>query len=120
VGNGSYPWAIVDGGGRNDVIDHNTFANGWTVEVGQSNAKANASNERVTNNIMTGGLTILAPQSAGGIAQDYNLGVSGTHSVSGTPAYVGGSRPSTYAGYRLASGSAGAGKASDGSNLGIK
>lgn len=116
---GGYPWAIVDGGGKNDVISHNTIVGGWVVEVGQANGGQSASNETVKDNIFTNGVSILSPQPASSVLQDYNLNGSGSHSLSGTPTYSGGSKPTTYAGYKLASGSVGAGKASDGKNMGI-
>ncbi|WP_027005891.1 right-handed parallel beta-helix repeat-containing protein [Conexibacter woesei] len=116
---GGYPWAIVDGGGKNDVISHNTIIGGWVVEVGQANGGQNSTNETVKDNVFTNGVSVLSPQSSSGVLQDYNLNGSGSHSLSGTPTYSGGSKPTTYAGYKLASGSIGAGKASDGKNLGI-
>jgi hypothetical protein len=119
VGNGGYPWAIVNGGGSDDLISHNTLVGGWTVEIGPSNSGETASNERVLDNVLSDGLTILAPQSTSGIIEDYNLGGDGLHSFSGSPLFVGGSHPTTYAGYRLAAGSSGIGRASNGSNVGI-
>jgi hypothetical protein len=44
---------------------------------------------------------------------------SGTNAVVGTPAFSGGSAPSTFGGWGLTSSSPGAGKADDGSNIGI-
>jgi len=45
---------------------------------------------------------------------------SGTGDIFGMPTYVGGQRPSTYAGYRLAPGSIGKGTASDGLDIGAR
>lgn len=54
---------------------------------------------------------------------DYNLctsgGCVGTHSLNGTPAYVGGSTPITYAGYALTGTSIGTSAANDGRDMGI-
>jgi hypothetical protein len=97
VSSGDYPWAIVDGGGRNDVIDHNTIV-GWTVEVGQANGGQNASNETVSNNVLPG-ITILSPQPASG--------VNDTGNFTGTPTFVGGDHPTTYGGYKATNTSAG-------------
>jgi hypothetical protein len=51
----------------------------------------------------------------------HNLVRSGAVSgdISGSPTYVGGTIPSTYAGYELAAGSVGNGAASDGSDIGV-
>jgi hypothetical protein len=57
-------------------------------------------------------------------SESYNLLTStrrsGTGDLFGMPAYVGGARPTTYAGYRLAPGSLGKGAASDGQDLGAR
>jgi hypothetical protein len=54
---------------------------------------------------------------------DYNLctsgGCVGSHSLNGTPTYVGGTKPTTYAGYALTATSLGRGAASDGKDIGI-
>ena len=52
---------------------------------------------------------------------DHNLnaGVSGTGNITGTPNFLGGSNPTTYAGFRLSSGSPGRGAASDGTDMGV-
>jgi hypothetical protein len=44
----------------------------------------------------------------------------GTGDIKGTPTFVGGTNPTTYAGYALAPGSTGIGAASDGTNIGIE
>jgi hypothetical protein len=122
VGNGGYAWAVVDGGGSGDTIRNNTFAGGWTVEVGRSNSGQNSTNETITDNVITGGVQILSPQPSSGATQDYNMipgGGSGTHTISGSPTFVGGSNPTSWGGYRLAPGSVGTGKASDGTDIGI-
>ena len=51
----------------------------------------------------------------------YNLNcfLLGQQQPTGTPVFVGGSKPTTYAGYRLAAGSPGKGAASDGTDMGI-
>ena len=57
-------------------------------------------------------------------SQSYNLFTSdsrsGTGNIFGRPAYVGGARPTTKAGYRLAPGSIGKGAASDGLDMGAR
>jgi hypothetical protein len=108
VGDGGYPWAVVSGGGTNDRFRHNTIV-GWTLEIGQSNAKRNATGQVVADSIAT--VTILSPQPASGVTQTNNQE---------TGAYVGGTKPTSYAGYRLVAGSTGAGKASDGTDIGAR
>jgi hypothetical protein len=64
----------------------------------------------------------------GSVSEDYNLCPAsssvcdGPHDVYGTPAFVGGSNPTTFtsrADYRLAPGSPGKSAASDGSDIGL-
>jgi hypothetical protein len=50
----------------------------------------------------------------------YRSGTGGTGDIKGTPTFVGGANPTTFAGFALASGSAGIGAASDGTNIGIE
>ena len=54
VTDGEYPDQIVIGGGSNDVIRHNTFANGARVRIGKVNVSASVA-ETVTDNVLTGG-----------------------------------------------------------------
>ncbi len=56
-------------------------------------------------------------------SEDHNLfrvSNSGTGDLTGAPQYVGGAAPATFAGFALAPGSPGIGKASDGTNMGIE
>ena len=60
-----------------------------------------------------------------GCTTRYNLfsasaDVSGTNSLLGTPVFVGGTNPTTYAGYQLAAGSPGKNNASDGTDRGAR
>ena len=115
-GNG-YPWAIVDGGGTDDVIRHNTIV-GWQISVDRSNQGDWPDNETVTDNVLAGG-DVNVGASVTGSVFDYNLvpgGGAGTHSVNGSPTFAGGSGPCAY---KLSSGSAGHNAASDGRDMGI-
>jgi hypothetical protein len=63
-----------------------------------------------------------AASGCSGCTTSYNLftrSASGTSAITGTPRFAGGSSPTTYAGWALASGSPGKGNASDGSDRGI-
>jgi hypothetical protein len=51
---------------------------------------------------------------------DSSSTASGSNAVIGTPTFVGGANPTTYAGFALASGSAGQAAASDGLDIGIR
>jgi hypothetical protein len=110
--------------GDGTVFDHNTF----DCEV---NISSTTTNVNFTNNIM--GPSSLAqltfyPTDACCTFKtlDYNLHASGayngrptgSHDIIGSPIYIGGTEPSTYAGWALASNSPGVGRASDGTNLG--
>ena len=118
---GEYAQQIVIGGGSGDAITHNTFSNGAQIRIGKVNVGA-SSNETIKDNVITGGFWYSESQSTSGFTIDYNLvagGGGGTHGINGSPTYAGGSSPATYAGFALASGSNGAGAASDGTNMGI-
>jgi hypothetical protein len=119
---GEYPDQIVIGGGEGDVIDHNTFGHGARLRIGHVNVGATASNETVTNNVLTGGLELTEGQSSGGWTMEYNLAEGealGAHSINGKPTYVGGgSEPSTWTGWALTSGSLGHLAAADGTDMG--
>jgi hypothetical protein len=114
-----YPWSIHAGETHNSIFRHNTFAGGGAVRFDVVNGVAPA-NDLVRDNVFAGGGGITTDGSNYG-TNDHNLnaGLSGTGDVNGTPSFVGGSKPTTYAGYRLSSGSPGKGAASDGTDMGI-
>jgi chitodextrinase len=114
-----YPWSIHAGSTHNSVFRHNTFAGGGRVRFEVVNG-ASPSGDLVRDNVFTSGGGISTDGSNYG-SNDHNLnaGVSGTGNITGTPIFVGGSNPTTYAGYRLTSGSPGKGAASDGTDMGI-
>jgi len=123
VTDGEYPDQLVQEGGRNDVITHNTFANGARIRFCNCNGTGFSSNETVTNNIVTGGIRLTEGQTTSTFTMDYNLipgGGTGAHTISGSPTYVGGSSPTTFVGFALTSTSLGHLAASDGSDMGIK
>lgn len=110
---GEYPNQIVIGGGGHDFINHNTFGHGASIRIGHVNVGATASNETITNNILTGGISLTEGQSSNGWTMNNNL------SEGQKPTYIGGgSEPSTWPGWELAIGSLGISAASNGTNIG--
>ncbi|HET6508251.1 MAG TPA: right-handed parallel beta-helix repeat-containing protein [Baekduia sp.] len=117
-----YPWPIVMGNAVGNTVTHNTLpGSGGAVEVDKSNDGTASSGNVVTDNVLASVVSASGgkPQ---GTTVDYNLisgGTQGSHDVKGKPTYVGGSAPTTWAGFALTSSSAGAGQASDGLAMGI-
>ena len=72
--------------------------------------------DNIAEDILLIGTTNCTPS-----ANDHNMlsGASGQN-CAGTPKFVGGAHPITYAGFRLAPGSPGTGRASDGRDVGIR
>jgi hypothetical protein len=113
-----YANPIQIGGGNGDVINHNTIVG--DLEIGHENVGA-STNEVITNNVITRGISLNGGQSESGWKVEYNMvpgGGGGAHGVSRSPAFVGGSHPSRWAGYALRRGSPGHRAASDGTNMG--
>jgi hypothetical protein len=115
-----YPYSVAASGGDNWVVKHNTFAGGGYVSFANANDGETASGNLVRDNVFTSGGGISARGSTWG-TNDHNLnaGVPGPGNLKGTPVFVGGKKPKSYQGYRLARGSPGKGAASDGGDLGI-
>ncbi|WP_081690627.1 Ig-like domain-containing protein [Conexibacter woesei] len=117
-----YPWPIVMGAATGNIISHNVLpGSGGMVEVDKSNGGATSSGNVVKDNVLAdvGSSTGGAPQ---GTSVDYNLisgGAMGSHDIKGSPTYAGGSSPTSWAGYALAAGSTGTGRADDGTAMGI-
>jgi len=114
-----YPWSVFAGGGDNWTIRHNTFAGDGSVRFEFFDGDTPSGN-LVRDNVFTTADGISTDGSNYG-TNDHNLnaGKPGTANITGTPIFVGGARPTTYSGYRLASGSPGKGAASDGTDMGI-
>jgi hypothetical protein len=112
-----YPDSIVVRGGDRWLIQHNTFAGGGDVRMGNSTGP-NPTNNIVRDNVFTGAGGILNLCNCNWGTHDHNLNsdFSGTGEITGTPVFVGGG---SYAGYHLAAGSPGKGAASDGTDMGI-
>jgi hypothetical protein len=105
---------------------HNTVKN---IQV-QTGSKVGGQASRgvvVEDNVFAQGADVNPSQGSGcnDCPIDHNLfatsgAASGTNAVVGTPVFVGGANPTTYAGYQLASNSPGRGNASDGNDLGAR
>ncbi|HEY4098437.1 MAG TPA: right-handed parallel beta-helix repeat-containing protein, partial [Baekduia sp.] len=112
--------AVQFGHQNGTTFTHNTVKNtdvhAW---VGAGDATPNRSMVLQDNVMVAAGFV------AGGCVSctvGYNLfskGATGTNALTATPAFAGGSNPTTYAGWALASGSPGKGNASDGTDRGI-
>jgi hypothetical protein len=117
-----YPWPIVMGAADSNVVTHNTLPGSQgTIEVDKSNGGAASTGNVIKDNIVTNVANATGGKPQGSTV-DYNLSSGatiGAHDIKGKPTYSGGSSPTTYAGYLLASSSAGRNAASDGTNMGI-
>ena len=111
-------YGFTIGADNGSVISHNTFgANGLRLYGGNQNSASTGTT--VKDNILSGGNTI----TGNSLVVDYNLApstTSGSHALVGRATYVGGSQPTTKAGFALASGSLGKGNASDGTDRGAR
>lgn len=122
TGSGSSYW-MQFGGASNITLNHNTVISSVGAQYGNDHNGNPSSNVTFTNNIFYS-----LPQDnpgqpvSGTFTESYNLclsGCSGSHDVNGTPTYVGGASPSSYAGFALTSGSLGHAAASDGTDIGF-
>lgn len=105
------------------LVSHNTVTGAGGEECG-SKTGSPPSTTKIQDNILSDGINWGGVQCTPVDGNNMSQGSFGQiHSSSdflGTPQFVGGSNPNTYAGYALASGSPGAGKASDGSDVGAR
>lgn len=92
-----------------DVAQHNTVL-GATITIGSSNCQTNE-NVDIRDNVLGGAPTIYPGDNWASGANDHNQ--------YGTPTMVGGTNPSTRAGYALAPSSPGYHNGSDGQSIGI-
>jgi hypothetical protein len=114
-----YPLSISTAGADDWTIDHNTFiAGSIRFETYDGDAPIG---DIVRNNVFAAGGGIAAEGNSYGV-EDHNLnsGDPGVGNVKGSPVFVGGKKPTTYAGFRLAPGSPGKRAASDGGDMGIR
>jgi hypothetical protein len=106
----------------NTIVEHNTVVNG-TISCDVTH-QGNICKAVIRNNI-TGDIVITSSGGTGSPSyNDYNLCTGGPcagggpHSLTGTPTYVGGASPTTYAGFALTAGSLGHNAGSDGKDIG--
>jgi hypothetical protein len=118
--------ALQGAGWTNGTIRHNTVVNAGGNSFDATHGGTETSGMSNTDNIFTAGMDN-ASQTGGGQWDtfDYNLSdcpsgnPCGSHNITtGAPTFVGGSNPSSWAGYALASGSVGENAASDGTDMG--
>ncbi|MEQ1511349.1 MAG: right-handed parallel beta-helix repeat-containing protein [Lysobacteraceae bacterium] len=111
-----FPWAIAANAAQGWLIEHNTIVGGGSVRIDGA-----ASGNIVRNNIFVVGGLSLADGAVGTTTHHHNLnsGYPGAGNLNGNPIFVGGSAPTTYAGYVLAPGSVGRNASSTGTNMGI-
>ncbi len=116
-----YPHSVAAYGGDNWTVTHNTFAGGGDLSFADANDGETSSGNLVRDNVFTRRGGISAPGSTWGTS-DHNLnaGKPGRGNITGRAIFVGGAKPKTYAGYRLAARSRGKGAASDGTDMGIR
>jgi hypothetical protein len=127
--NGTRPWGIESYAGANVTIRHNTVVYQSQCDPGYGSTSCgninfgskgpSVSGIQVYDNIAT---SIGADPGQTITRQDHNLLRTGAKSgdISGAPVYVGGSFPTTWAGFQLAAGSPGKGAASDGLDIGAR
>ena len=110
-----YP-AVLLGPDRNSIIRHNTFPSA-PVRVDEGNGPGASSGTTIQDNIIDSYVV-----KGTGLKTAFNLLTDGSKRDSSDmradPVFVGGARPTTPAGYMLASHSPGAGDASDGTDRG--
>ena len=119
-----YSQALVMGGWQGSTVTHNTLVNGGcsgcgTATFGDDHHGTHSSNDVIRDNVL-GDLNIWA--SSVNITEDHNLirnGAVAASDITGSPTFTGGASPTTYAGFDLAAGSLGKGRASDGTDIGI-
>jgi hypothetical protein len=114
-----YQHSIVVKGAINNTYTHNVFIGDISWEL--DNDSKCGGGEVVRDNVFTVRAIYLGVCTATTYTASNNLNClcSGSNNITGTPVFVGGSKPTTYAGYRLATGSPGKGAASDGTDIGI-
>jgi len=129
AGSGSYYWKFQFGSHSNLTFSHNTIPANIGVSIDKkSDSTIKSSNAVVQNNIMTNGAGFKTKDSSGvesctNCTFSHNLFSSnsqaiGTNNLVGAPTFIGGTSPTTWAGYQLTSNSLGYRAATDGSDMG--
>jgi hypothetical protein len=121
-----YVSAVQLGSQDGTQFRHNTVKN-IQVQTGSKVGGSASRNVVVQDNAFAQGADLNPSQGSGcsNCPTSYNLfatsgAASGSNTVVGTPVFTGGSSPTTYSGYQLASNSPGKANASDGADRGIR
>jgi len=124
------PFAIQLGSDNGSIVRHNTLPDGacefnkrcGIITLGSKPGLPGGRETIITDNIL--GEIAFTGGSATTAEENFNLlavvGGRGLKDVRGKPTYLGGTAPTSYAGFALASGSRGKGDASDGSDRGAR
>ena len=123
----AYPYPVSIPGTPSALFAHNVIAGGGKLQIGKDNQCDDTTNMVARDNVWVGGgiaignLNGCSPGPSGlyTASNNLNCGCSGSNNLSATPVFVGGNKPTSYAGYVLASNSAGYKGASDGQSMGI-
>jgi hypothetical protein len=126
---GNYPYPAAIPGTPGAVFTHNVIAGPCQLELGKDNQCEDSTGAAVRDNLWTNGnpgvhignLNSCSPPPDGVFTENHNLncGCGGTGDLTATATFAGGSSPTTWEGWALASGAAGKGAASDGTDIGI-
>ena len=124
----SRPWAVELYSDDGSIIRHNTFVyrtgcaynmSCGLIALDRKTADDAGRNTQVYDNIATG---FAIGNGSTASRRDHNMlrSGAGTGDINGAPTFQGGTAPANYAGYRLTTSSEGAGRASDGLNVGAR
>ena len=105
-----YPWSIQAAAMRNSTFVHNTFAGGGGLHFyisRQDRVPQRHPRQRVHGSVQRHHLGHAGATAWGTSDHNLNAGVPGTGNLKGRPVFVGGKKPKSYQGYRLARGSRG-------------
>jgi hypothetical protein len=127
---GNYPYPAAIPGTPGAVFTHNVIAGPCQLELGKDNQCEDSTGAAVRDSLWTNGnpgvhignLNSCSPPPDGVFTENHNLNCGcggGTGDLTATATFAGGSSPTTWEGWALASGAAGKGAASDGTDIGI-
>jgi hypothetical protein len=121
------PWAIELGSDNGSIVRHNTLVGGtceWAMPCGIIYTDAKSGMPASTGTVIVDNVATRVEVRAGStnIARHHNMvrESPGAGDFLGTPLFTGGARPTSYAGFHLATGSPGKQAASDGTDVGIR
>ena len=130
VGYGSYYWKLQLGNHVNDTFSHNTIIGGSSgigVSVDAKVGSSPSANALVQNNIMINGTFKTTASDGSAACTNCNFSNNlygstgdkfGANAIIATPTFLGGSKPTTWAGFQLTASSIGHNAATDGKDIG--